>query len=958
MTNSSIIASLAKKSRITMQITNLGWRFNFKKLNGLTQLSRSIIIILCFIVPNLILAQDCNNLPSFDFTFTNNSQIPGQIFNNKNIRITGTVTFTSNVAMNGCTVLLDPESVIQLSPGVKISAANSNGVKTKFFGCGSMWSAIRIRTGNTIQFIGCIIQDGISSIQFSQGYVTSNSYLINCQFKRNFDAITANDIPVFTLGAFSGNVFDGEPTNTLPPFDIGVAVGQRGIFISNSTGSLGTSGKANRFTNLSTGIRIQSNSTMSIKSALFEDNVQLPGGIGIDADQSSLSVIGTLASGRSCIFNRNNIDIRSSHTRLFEVQNAVFSDPKVGSILIRDSDVPNDIKLLNSHFTINSNSLLPTQNLVEIERAAQSSGTHIDVMFDTIVVLPATFSAANNIRLMSFTSASNAGITDVADIRYNEVHCSYGNPSNGGPSSTIDAFVVSGKANNYQIAHNNIFYDEPLDIPNTSVLSVAIGILNNSGTGNAIVHNTGIGRYHKDHSPQTARDFLRCGVHTVNTPKVFLCYNDFDQVTNMYHFNMDCSAIKLGRNKLGTGDFGLVSDGINSLPLEYPHGQNEWLGDYNTNSARHASPPSDLKWTVDPSVNPLFMPPQPTNPVIWFKSDTQGNTQNACAESFGGDDPETGKIVADLVEGKYSLMPAVELWDFEHNLMYQMVKSPTSLVGNPIATQYYTNRYGNTIWQLANAQLLLENAQAIAPQQQTAIDNLFATASSLIQQVYLIDSLPNADSLLQLQKAALLLQLSINQQNLELAIAAVKAQRLPLLGAVLNYIDNIATSNNLEQAQKAILLLIIKRCLGQDWLNSEHTTLHDIAYDCKEHAGKAVGIAREMLPDAAERNQFGLCGLESPCLEHRSKEATTLLPYEIALKIFPNPANDVFTLQFEQPFSGQLQVYDANGGIVLSKYYTAIQTTVINTSQLSNGVYILKYGESGKESVQKIVVAH
>ncbi len=79
---------------------------------------------------------------------------------------------------------------------------------------------------------------------------------------------------------------------------------------------------------------------------------------------------------------------------------------------------------------------------------------------------------------------------------------------------------------------------------------------------------------------------------------------------------------------------------------------------------------------------------------------------------------------------------------------------------------------------------------------------------------------------------------------------------------------------------------------------------------------------------------------------------------ENRLLISPNPVQDLLSLQFEIPFSGTLGLYDITGGIVLSKYCTAIQTTAINTSQLSNGVYILKYGESGKESVQKIVVAH
>ncbi|MFC2086259.1 T9SS type A sorting domain-containing protein [Bacteroidota bacterium] len=60
--------------------------------------------------------------------------------------------------------------------------------------------------------------------------------------------------------------------------------------------------------------------------------------------------------------------------------------------------------------------------------------------------------------------------------------------------------------------------------------------------------------------------------------------------------------------------------------------------------------------------------------------------------------------------------------------------------------------------------------------------------------------------------------------------------------------------------------------------------------------------------------------------------------------IYPNPSNDIFTIEFENPDFGvfQLAVYNDQSKLVFSNEYVADNETIINSKQLAPGIYFYK----------------
>ena len=75
------------------------------------------------------------------------------------------------------------------------------------------------------------------------------------------------------------------------------------------------------------------------------------------------------------------------------------------------------------------------------------------------------------------------------------------------------------------------------------------------------------------------------------------------------------------------------------------------------------------------------------------------------------------------------------------------------------------------------------------------------------------------------------------------------------------------------------------------------------------------------------------------------------------ISIFPNPTSDgLFVQQKTKTDKQTIQVYDFTGRLVLENINFSGQT--IDTRQLNNGVYLLKYSDTKNISIKKFVVQH
>ncbi len=74
--------------------------------------------------------------------------------------------------------------------------------------------------------------------------------------------------------------------------------------------------------------------------------------------------------------------------------------------------------------------------------------------------------------------------------------------------------------------------------------------------------------------------------------------------------------------------------------------------------------------------------------------------------------------------------------------------------------------------------------------------------------------------------------------------------------------------------------------------------------------------------------------------------------------LYPNPANDLVTIQFYQPLAAKeyLYIYDMTGRLVKTIVINGIGNVQINTGNLYNGVYYLRLGIGNQ--VEKLVVIH
>ncbi len=822
-----------------------------------------------------------------------------------------------------------------------------------------MWKAIVIRTGNIIQFNHCLIDDGREGVRFEQGYNAATSFIHNCRFSSNLAGITANNVPTFTFALFSGNQFLGDAANALPPFTPGTPQALVGINVSNTTGTLGHKTTPNFFRNLSVGIRLTSNSDLAVNNCRFEDNLLAPTGRGIDMDNSNITMEGTFNGGRSCVFIHNNTDIQSTNTRRLHVRNALFRNPVNNSILVNQSNNPANIRVRYCGFAITSDSPLPTGNLIDIQRSNQSGSVRNTILsYDTIVVDHANSGSSNNTRLINLQPGTNTGLQDVAYIGDNIIISNYGNPNDNSPTRTIDAIVLDGLGDNYQVYYNNIDYSAPLEMPNGVVISIAVGILNNPGTGNQIVRTNGKGRYFPTHTPQNARAFLRCGVHTQNTPTVFLCYNTMDNTTNNFHFNDDCSNIELSANTMGTGEFGLVSDNMNSLPTNHHHRRNKWIGTYNPFSSRYSNAPIGLLWNVNPAVDPTFMPPQPTNPVVWFNSNTDAPPPLPCNNLPESDDPEVRKVVEQLVAGIYAFTNAANLKDFEYNLMYQLFRFPANMVASMATEQYFDNRKNSSLGQLAQALWKLGKAAVISPGYQAQIDSYYETTTLLHQQIAAIEELPDAvdDLVLQEQKIALLMQISQKNTDFETLIGLIRQEQLPKFQDALAFINTIEASDDWEIGRKQYLLFLAHSNLG---MAPGIQQIRDLAHGCEEALGATVSMARAHLP-ASESNAFGLCTSEThtDCGEQRSPKNTVETDGQLAVILAPNPAKDIAVLTFNQPFTGTVMLIDQSGTVRLANNFVDTSTAILPVSGLPSGTYIVQCQGNGPKIAKRITIIH
>lgn len=934
-------------------LPSLRWPFIF---------SSFLLLLMCCVPNSNVSAQTPNcPVPSGSVELFYASVNTATVYTNQTIHITGTVSFNANVTMTACTVLMEPNAILNITNNTVFTMlASSNGVPTVVKGCTAMWNSINVLAGGAVDWRNSVVRDGMTALTVANNFRQDLSALTNMTFTANSVAIAANGVSNFSFVTFTGNTFIGRDLgapNLLPPPSALQPI--YALRLDNVSGSVGTAGAVNTFRRNSVAIRVE-NSALTVNNATFQDNIiqdweGFGSGVGIWATNSSLTIKEFFSGGYSCSFIGNRRGLRSDRTVALVLENANFQNERVIDVEVINSNQPNNVRLFSNRFTLGN----PTERAIFVERSAQKDAIHTEIRSNILNLPHGGNWLANNIRFIEVRA--RAGAIDQAQIVDNQIRCDYGNTA---PTTrTIDGIWVEDPADGYYVAGNIINYQSADARPNARIESFGITMRTVNGVHNDVGPNNTITSTRYTSTTPDIDNFmetwLRCGIHIESSTNVRVCRNDVDDARHDYHFDHDCSNGEFGRNKIRDAYQGLAISGM--FPIIHNYRKNEWIPGsfYNERSARWATV-APVRWRVDGNF-PGQLPNLPS-PSTWFVNMPNGGIDSSNCSNLGGnfDKPPTDKLAKRFLNNEYpELNTPMAIWDFERNLLAMMIRFPETYVSDATAQSYYNSRVNTSTWKFARAERMLHEAAAVSSDQQQYLDNLHdlarATAYSLANtEIEEGKEMGTISPTLQAQKKQLLADAAGLQQELSLLNKSIQDQQASQLVAVRSYVQSLPEADKWEQYYKIILQLQAKRNAGESWTAQDTATIRLVAYACPTIGGQAVTIARGMLP-APETNRFAREGDDPQCLSYHSAPVRELP----ALSAGPNPANDRLNIVFREPFTGSIQLLSAAGQVLQAQQADEWSQHRFDTSSLPAGLYLLRIQATGQYAqTLKISILH
>jgi hypothetical protein len=174
------------------------------------------------------------------------------------------------------------------------------------------------------------------------------------------------------------------------------------------------------------------------------------------------------------------------------------------------------------------------------------------------------------------------------------------------------------------------------------------------------------------------------------------------------------------------------------------------------------------------------------------------------------------------------------------------------------------------------------------------------------------------------------------------------------LASIRTYNSAIPVTHTFETNQKAINEIGIKMALGEPLLQSDLTTLENIADQSESSAGTTQWRAASMLPcrdGVSSRSSSG----------ERRRELVEMAQKENnqQFTVAPNPADDKVRITFKEPFTGVVALLDVTGRVMQQFVLDANSEFTFDTQRLPNGIYYLhSRGNDQRPQSTKLVVAH
>lgn len=792
---------------------------------------------------------------------------------------------------------------------------------------------------------------------------------------RNYISITVHDDAatntlMFLTGIFSDNTFVSDGNNLLSPLQTKRTYAS----ISFKNCVIGIVGGTNNIFNR-TGPGIKAEKSLVILSGNTYKNM-LPGGgaegYGVFAKESSLlaqkvnfeNVWSMVSSNTAkaltvdqCTLNlglRQGIEAFNNNTfkPIVNITKNVLEFQEVPSYAIRVVRSPGfDItKIQNlvedNRITVTGGGQAGTSKLIDI--TAPNGGTDIfPIRRCTLTIEPST--------LLSNTSACHG------------IHVSY------------------QTASGYEVDRNRLFYNATTpptgDSPNLGISFVLV-----NGQRNKITANEVNATLFGSPSQEEGASWMKCAYHLDQSPNLDVCENTGNNTYRLFHLSGNLNYCDFAKNSMRTHYYGVLckKDGgsYNTFMGQQKWHENTWLsaGSYEKYSAYHQDFPNGVDistnlFRVLPNV-PEHMPPganlnppkvKPANWFVALPTNPPNDVENSdCIEGNALEpEPRLGGWDDKVMDNTYPFESAAQTWDMQRELNYKLLEYPEERPTSSAAQVWYDAQVNSSPWQFARFEQLYFNAFKIPIADQNTLDSARNKLKVKFTEFAYLDSLQNAapseDSIIRQQQSDKAIELVAAQNDFVTLAQQANNTVQTALGAAATQYNNLPTAQVWETSRKTLYGFWLKQAVGQDLTETDLNTARNISNLCPLEAGLAV---REMplilpIPEAYEyaREDYWENCVDS--VQERS-EIYRVAPIANALSIYPNPAQNQFTLFLTKPMAADWSLIDLSGRTWRNgKFSDKQNSVVVNTESLPAGVYFCTVRtQDGTLLTHKVVIQH
>jgi hypothetical protein len=882
------------------------------------------------------------------------------ILSGQTINIVGTVIVPQNVSisLNGITIYFEPGAEILLQSGAQLRLDNCY-----LLACTKMWKSISLTnngfgtgtTGSTLSMTDCIVQDAEHAVSIGD---YSTAILKDNYFYDNYISVFYKPLAggAFTHGTalIEDNEFHGTGQLVLPYIGQTTALGSRpkaGIEAWRAMINMTHPRRGqNRFIGLSNGIILQ-RSDLQIEESWFDD-IQ-PDAVYDNITQSSF---GENFNGSGIYGNgfKTNFMVRQKGLGTGSGDPVTFSKCKYG-IFVSRMEMESSDNIMD-RMTTGYHSRLATRRTIIAQNKINAYETAIE--------------------LLSFDGANETNVWN------NEIIFGHSN----GIVYADWAIRAEGNllGNDRQWINNNTINF------NHHALSGYGGIYSNNCRWLKIINNEVVmddnnNNNHGIYLTNCHNGFTNCnriyGTADYSVPKLkwqsaITLFDGLDPeiACNIVDATVNGIYVDGTINSLTTGSLQVKGNEINEhlYGLHYSTNATSPAIDYRGNLWLVQNLPSNGKHAINDNnnyifnyVNSLNLPLLPIiqNPNDWFKYLTGTNDftcinghDDYCANNFPSSSnylvTEPERLAADETLENDPFTEETK-WTIKKNL-YEKVTDNPSLLGDSLLQQFYINQQGTILAALKpidEGKSVLFNVDSLQQAWLAAKRQVMDLSTETIngQLIMLDTAIVQQDSA---AIAAAITALDNEKAALEPIITSadsladyIAADRIVAATAIKGSNAALAATLQIEDNEKKVNEIYLATVAKDvfEFTNDQMQELYAIASQCPLAGGQAVYRARSLYALADKNtffNNFTIC--EAAGYAMRKPEKTKSKSGANQIKIYPNPANESATLEYNLPGvdEARFMILTTTGQQLMNiKLQGGKMTYTFSTTFLRPGVY-------------------